>query len=228
MNDDKRERAATPPDVLEAELMSFSAPKSEREWYAMRVITTLRERVAELERESGILGSSATALGEQWRKAAETIAQRDAEISALRIERGMLEDGAVARDAEITRLTDLAESRARTINVLETAVKLRYSTRQSEDDDAEIGEEVERLRQQVQELEALKRPPMVRELPEHEGGFHYIPDEGTTPGQPYIIVIERNDGQLVDSSGTPIAEYYPGYWSARPIEMDELPEGGEG
>lgn len=207
MNDDKRERAATPPDVLEAELMSFSAPKSEREWYAMRVITTLRERVAELERESGILGSSATALGEQWRKAAETIAQRD---------------------AEITRLTDLAESRARTINVLETAVKLRYSTRQSEDDDAEIGEEVERLRQQVQELEALKRPPMVRELPEHEGGFHYIPDEGTTPGQPYIIVIERNDGQLVDSSGTPIAEYYPGYWSARPIEMDELPEGGEG
>ena len=203
MNDDKRERAATPPDVLEAELMSFSAPKSEREWYAMRVITTLRERVAELERESGILGSSATALGEQWRKAAETIAQQD---------------------AEITRLTDLAESRARTINVLETAVKLRYSTRQSEDDDAEIGEEVERLRQQVQELEALKRPPMVRELPEHEGGFHYIPDEGTTPGQPYIIVIERNDGQLVDSSGTPIAEYYPGYWSARPIEPDVIPK----
>lgn len=83
-------------------------------------------------------------------------------------------------------------------------------------------------------LTQLKRPPMTRELPKVEGWFWWEPDDAVIgPMSGIVRVVKSDGGQLLTVKwGTIFARtLFPsewrGLWSARPIEMDPMPEGGE-
>ena len=80
----------------------------------------------------------------------------------------------------------------------------------------------------MEQLDKLKRPPMTRELPQVAGDFHYCADgrEGEVVNVFFSRGILRGKGNKWKYS-LRVADISPGYWSARPIEMDPMPEGGE-
>lgn len=104
--------------------------------------------------------------------------------------------------------------------------------------DAEIQALRDHLANVSKEIERLKRPEMVRELPTVGGRYFYRmidpPSYAANVDRWTVPVIVASDSREVlfvfrlDRSGvTLLDDMPPGYWSAKPIEPDPMPEGGE-
>lgn len=95
----------------------------------------------------------------------------------------------------------------------------------------------EQLRARVAELESqlaqLKRPPMTRELPQEPGLYWRVSD--AYPEDYIVVLVSRHymtgQPEVFEKIGIQheynASDFSNGLWSARPIEMDPMPEGGE-